>query len=168
MVTPQSRPNERRKARRYGLDLAVSVSTILETRPAILADLCEQGAKLIGVSIAPGARLQIDYAGQTLFALSRWCEIDRTGVEFLEALSDGPLFARLQAAHRADLVAERVEDAVRLQPDAGQGPMRTGDTPFAALHPCRCLNWSHCAQYGVRPDCLRLTDHACPQGRAAA
>jgi hypothetical protein len=167
-MTQHSGHEDRRKIRRYGLDLAVDVTTVLETRLAILADLSEKGAKLIGVSVPPGARLQIDYAGQTVFAQSRWSEIDRTGVEFLEALTEGPLFARLEAAHRADAVAARVEDAIRIQPDVPLGPMRTGDSPFAASHPCRCLNWSHCSQYGVRPDCLRLRDRPGDPGRAAA
>ncbi len=95
------------RGERISTTIRVAVTTVLDNRLATIVDLTEQGAQLRGVSLEKGTRFQIDYGGQTVFAVSRWCEVDRTGCEFPFGLPDGPLLDQLQR-HRAALAARRV------------------------------------------------------------
>jgi hypothetical protein len=91
----------RRQIRRVEVEIPVTVSTVLETVEATIADLTEAGVQLHGISFPAGTRFQIDYLGQTLFAQCRWSEVDRLGAKFLFPLADGPLYERLQVARAA-------------------------------------------------------------------
>lgn len=86
------------RLQRTGVDIAVTVTTVLDSMEATIADLTEQGALITGCAVAVGARVQIDYLGQTIYAQCRWAEVDRMGVQFVYPLADGPLFERLQIA----------------------------------------------------------------------
>lgn len=90
-----------RQPRRVEVDIPVTVITVLEAHDASIVDLTEVGAQITGCSVPEGARLQIEYLGQTLFAQCRWAEVDRMGVKFLFPLADGRLYERLQIARAA-------------------------------------------------------------------
>ncbi len=83
---------------RIDVEIPITVTTVLDSLEASIADLSERGAQITGCSVAAGTRFQIDYMGQTIFAQCRWAEIDRMGVQFLYPLVDGPLFERLMIA----------------------------------------------------------------------
>ncbi len=83
---------------RIGVDIPVTVTSVLDSTNAAIADLNEEGALIKGCSLNVGARVQIDYLEQTLYAQCRWAEIDRMGVQFLQLLTDGPLFEQLRTA----------------------------------------------------------------------
>lgn len=87
-----------RQDRRTTVDIPVTVSTVLATAEGAIVDLSERGARLRGVAVPQGTRLRIEYRGQAVFALCRWSEIDRMGVQFLFPLTDGPLHERLLMA----------------------------------------------------------------------
>jgi hypothetical protein len=95
--------DNRRQIRRIEVDIPVTVSTVLETCDASIADLTEMGVQLHGISLAEGTRFRIDYMGQTLFAQCRWSEVDRLGAKFLFPLTDGALYERLQIARTAQI-----------------------------------------------------------------
>ncbi len=92
-----------RQYKRMEVELPVTVTTVLEAFDASIVDMTEIGAQITGCSVPEGARFQIEYMGQTLFAQCRWAEIDRMGVKFLFPLTDGPLYERLQVSRAASL-----------------------------------------------------------------
>ncbi|HWJ68561.1 MAG TPA: PilZ domain-containing protein [Sphingobium sp.] len=102
---------------RMGVDIPVTVISVLESTEAAIANLNEDGALIQGCALAVGARVQIDYRGQILYAHCRWAEIDRMGVKFVQPLADGPLFEQLLVARTP-------------------GETRTGTTvmPFPIIH----------------------------------
>ncbi|MBN8832696.1 MAG: PilZ domain-containing protein [Sphingomonadales bacterium] len=83
---------------RLAVDIPVTVTSVLDSQEAAIADLSQDGALIKGCSLEPGARFQIDYFGQILFAQCRWSEVDRMGCSFLFPLVDGPLYERLTVA----------------------------------------------------------------------
>lgn len=86
------------RRQRTTVDIPVTVTTVLDSMEAAIADLTEQGALITGCALDAGARIQIDYLGQTIYAQCRWAEVDRMGVQFVYPLADGPLFERLLVA----------------------------------------------------------------------
>lgn len=99
-------PIQRRQ--RIGVDIPVILTTVLESMEATIADLSEQGALIKGCAVPAGARVQIDYLGQTIYAQCRWGEVDRMGVQFVYPLAEGPLFERLQVARAAGMPRDMV------------------------------------------------------------
>ncbi|OJY63184.1 MAG: hypothetical protein BGP16_00075 [Sphingobium sp. 66-54] len=98
MATQAIQEGQIQRRQRTGVDIAVTVTTVLESMEAAIADLTEQGALITGCALEAGARIQIDYLGQTIYAQCRWAEVDRMGVQFVYPLADGPLFERLAVA----------------------------------------------------------------------
>lgn len=87
-----------RKRERIKVDIAVTLTTVLESMEATLVDLTEHGAQVTGASLPEGTRFQIDYQGHSVFAMVQWSEIDRMGVRFPFEMRDGPLHAALEQA----------------------------------------------------------------------
>jgi hypothetical protein len=117
-----------RRARRTGVDISIVITTVLDRIDAAIIDLSENGAQITGCGgFPPGARFQIEYMGQTLFAQCRWSEIDRMGVQFLFPLADGPLFERLLIA-RASQPADETATGTHIAMAPLQG--RIAPRPF--------------------------------------
>jgi hypothetical protein len=87
-----------RKAKRIEVDIPVTVTTVIDSLDATIVDLTEYGAQVTGCGVPAHTRFQIDYMGQTVFAICRWSEIDRMGVKFIVPVTEGPLYERLQVA----------------------------------------------------------------------
>jgi hypothetical protein len=94
------------RQRRVSVEIQVTITTVLDTADVGLTDLTEHGAQIVGCGLIPGTRFQIEYMGQTIFAQCRWTEVDRMGVKFAFALSEGPLFERLMLARAAQFPDE--------------------------------------------------------------
>jgi len=80
-----------RQRQRITVDIAVTLTTVLESFDARIIDLSEHGAQVVGASVLPGAKVQIEYMGQTIYAQCMWAEVDRMGLRFPFDLTDGPL-----------------------------------------------------------------------------
>lgn len=123
-----------RKLDRTNVDIIVTVTSVLEAREASITNLTEHGAQVSDISLPVGTRFQIDFQGQTVFAVVAWSEIDRVGARFLFSLTDGPLHDRLMQARMSEEVANThgqdgwVPNASKLatyrQPSAGFGRRR--------------------------------------------
>lgn len=83
---------------RTAVDIAVTLTTVLDSMEARVIDLNERGAQIQGVGLAAGTKFQIAYQDQIVYAQCRWSEIDRMGVMFPFGLHDGPLHDRLLQA----------------------------------------------------------------------
>lgn len=105
-----------RRDTRLHVDLPIMVTTIFDTTEAMIVDLTDMGAKISGIFVAAGTRLQFDYQGQTVFADCRWSEIDRIGVRFVSQLRDGPLFEALRYAQSSHEMADHIHF-----PNSGMG-----------------------------------------------
>ncbi len=95
---------EQRARLRFATDVAVIVTSVLDSAPATIIDLSEDGAQISGASFAPGTRCQIDREGETIFATVMWAEVDRMGVNFATPLTEGPLYDLVQRRRTAALV----------------------------------------------------------------
>lgn len=80
-----------RKHERINVDIAVTVTTVLESADARIVDISDVGAQLVGIGLPRGAKCQIEYLDQTVFAQCMWSEIDRMGVRFPFGLGEGAL-----------------------------------------------------------------------------
>lgn len=80
---------------RTPVDIAVTLTTVLQSSDARIIDLSENGAQISGASFAEGTKFQIGFDEQTVYAQCRWSEVDRMGVMFPFGLHDGPLYERL-------------------------------------------------------------------------
>ncbi|BAK65364.1 hypothetical protein SLG_06890 [Sphingobium sp. SYK-6] len=94
------------RQRRIGVEIPVTITTVLDSLEAAIADMTEHGAQVIGCTLPAGTRFQIEYMGQTLYAQCRWAEVDRMGVKFSFPLTDGPLHERLMLARASQLPGE--------------------------------------------------------------
>lgn len=83
---------------RTAVDIAVTLTTVLDSIDARVIDLSEEGAQIRGAGLAAGTKFQIAYGDQTVYAQCRWSEVDRMGVMFPFGLHDGPLYERLVQA----------------------------------------------------------------------
>ncbi|HEX7822617.1 MAG TPA: PilZ domain-containing protein [Sphingobium sp.] len=81
----------KRKRARIVVDIAVTLTTVLDSMDARIIDLSEHGAQIVGATMPRGGKFQIEYMGQTVYAQCMWSEIDRMGVRFPFAMIDGPL-----------------------------------------------------------------------------
>jgi len=97
-----------RQGRRTEVEIPVTLTTVLDSHDGMIVDLSEMGAQVSGYALAPGTRFHIEYRGQTVYALCRWSEVDRMGIQFSYPLVEGPLLACLLAA--------RAEQAPALAP----------------------------------------------------
>jgi hypothetical protein len=105
------------------VDIAITITTVLESCDARVIDLTEQGAQIAGATLPRGAKFQIEYMDQTIYAQCMWSEIDRMGVRFPFDLTDGPL-------HDALMMAPTAGDSVfmtsRSGDHSGAVPRRAG------------------------------------------
>ncbi|HEX7856657.1 MAG TPA: PilZ domain-containing protein [Sphingobium sp.] len=88
----------KRKRARIVVDITVTLTTVLDSLDARIIDLSEHGAQIVGAAMATGAKFQIEYMGQTVYAQCMWSEVDRMGVRFPFDLADGPLHDALMMA----------------------------------------------------------------------
>ncbi|HEX7872587.1 MAG TPA: PilZ domain-containing protein [Sphingobium sp.] len=88
----------KRHQQRVVVDIAVTLTTVLDSQDARIIDLSQHGAQIVDASMPAGAKFQIEYMGQTVYAHCMWSEVDRMGVRFPFDLSDGPLYDRLMMA----------------------------------------------------------------------
>jgi hypothetical protein len=86
---------------RIAVEIAVTVTTVLDSQPGTIIDLTEDGALITGASMAAGTQIVIDIDGYSVFGRIMWAEIDRIGVRFPFPLSEGPLHAALEMARAA-------------------------------------------------------------------
>ena len=86
---------------RIAVEIAVTVTTVLDSQPGTVMDLTENGALITGASMSQGAQIVIDVEGYSVFGRVMWAEIDRMGVRFPFALSEGPLHDALEMARAA-------------------------------------------------------------------
>lgn len=81
-----------RKHDRIIVDIAVTLTTVLDSLDGRIIDLSENGAQITGASLPRGTKFQIEYQGQTIYAQCMWSEVDRMGIRFPFRLMDGPLY----------------------------------------------------------------------------
>lgn len=98
--------DRRHDRERVNIDAGVMVTTITDAGEATLVNLNEMGALIAGMTAQVGSRMQIDYAGQTVFGIVAWAEEDRFGVRFPFMLVEGPLYQLLIHARMAQDVAQ--------------------------------------------------------------
>jgi hypothetical protein len=89
---------QNRRHQRTAVSIDIKVVGILDTLDGTIADLSEGGALVTGCSLPARARCEIHYAGQIVYGLVMWSEIDRMGIRFPYELSDGPLHQLLVIA----------------------------------------------------------------------
>ena len=110
-----------RRNDRCVVDIPVTLVTVLDSVEATIADLTSDGAQITGAALPKGAKFQIEYMGQTLYAQCMWSEVDRMGVRFQFDLMDGPLYDILALAMHGDDDAHPMNAA----------PSMMGSRPFA-------------------------------------
>ncbi|QUT04976.1 PilZ domain-containing protein [Sphingobium phenoxybenzoativorans] len=86
---------------RIAVEIAVTVTTVLDSQPGTIVDLTEDGALITGASMSAGTQIVIDLDGYSIFGRVMWTEVDRMGVRFPFPLSEGPLHAALEMARAA-------------------------------------------------------------------
>ncbi|HEX7783224.1 MAG TPA: PilZ domain-containing protein [Sphingobium sp.] len=86
---------------RIAVEIAVTVTTVLDSQPGTVMDLTENGALIAGASMAAGTQIVIDIEGYSVFGRVMWAEVDRMGVRFPFPLSEGPLHEALEMARAA-------------------------------------------------------------------
>lgn len=94
MQTPRSRE-------RIAVDIAITITTVLDSLEGNIVDLSEGGAQVVGCTLPIGTQCQLDLDGYSVFGTVRWSEEDRMGIRFPYELSEGPLFDRLDMARMA-------------------------------------------------------------------
>jgi hypothetical protein len=92
---------------RVAVHLAVTVTSVLESRDAYMVDLSRDGARLIDVTVPVGTLFQVEYLGQTVYAKCVWAEVDRMGIHFPFGLDAGPLYDAMMLAWAEPLHEER-------------------------------------------------------------
>lgn len=90
---PSKRARERTK-----VDVAVTITTVLDSLEGMVADLSPRGAMVVGASLPLGTQLQLDIDGHSVFATVMWSEDERMGLRFPFELCDGPLYQALEQA----------------------------------------------------------------------
>jgi PilZ domain len=92
----------------------VAIVGVLASFDAVIADLSEGGALVVGGSLPAKSRCEVHYGGQITFATVMWSEPDRMGLRFPFELCDGPLHQRLAIA--------RSHYQPRVMPGSSRGP----------------------------------------------
>jgi len=94
MQTPRSRE-------RIPVDIAITITTVLDSLEGTIVDLSEGGAQVVGCTLPTGSQCQLDLDGYSVFGTVRWSEEDRMGIRFPYELAEGPLFDELEMARLA-------------------------------------------------------------------
>jgi len=87
-----------RSRRRTAVDIAIVVTTVLDSLEGTIVDLSEGGAQIHGCSLPVRSQCQISFEGQIVFGTVQWSEPDRMGIRFPYELIEGPLFRALDLA----------------------------------------------------------------------
>ncbi|CAN5375867.1 hypothetical protein BH10PSE12_BH10PSE12_30650 [soil metagenome] len=90
-----------RSRERITVDIPVTVTTVLDSTPATIVNLTEDGALVMGVSMPAGAQVMLDVNGHSVFGEVTWSEVDRIGIRFPFVLREGPLHDALDTARSA-------------------------------------------------------------------
>ncbi|MDI1297301.1 MAG: PilZ domain-containing protein [bacterium] len=90
-----------RSRERITVDIAITVTTVLDSLDGVIVDLSEGGAQVVGCTLPQGSQCQIDLDGYSVFGTVRWSEEDRMGIRFPYELNDGPLYEQLELARAA-------------------------------------------------------------------
>lgn len=90
-----------RHRQRVAVDIAITVTTVLDSLEGTIIDLSEGGALIVGCSLPVKSQCQVDFEGHVVFGTVQWTEPDRMGIRFPYELTDGPLFERLEMAKLA-------------------------------------------------------------------
>ena len=85
-----------RRRQRTRVDIAIVVTTVLDSLEGTIVDLSEGGAQIMGCSLPVHSQCQIDLDGHIVFGTVQWSEPDRMGIRFPLDLVEGPLFERLE------------------------------------------------------------------------
>ena len=75
MQTPRSRE-------RIPVDIAITITTVLDSLEGTIVDLSAGGAQVVGCSLPTGSQCQLDIDGYSVFGTVRWSEEDRMGIRF--------------------------------------------------------------------------------------
>lgn len=118
-----------RRAKRIGVEIPVTVTTVLDSTEAAIVDLSEHGAQILGCAAPEGTRIHIDYMGETIFAQSRWAEVDRMGISFIFPLAEGLLYERLMLGRAMRQGYETLMGSA--MPEAPLGARTFGRAPLA-------------------------------------
>ena len=98
-MTTSTTPHSPRQHIRTNVSIDVIVNGVLNMVEGRITDLSEGGARIEGCAILPvRSRCEIHYAGQTVYGIVMWAEVDRMGVRFPYELTDGPLHSALERA----------------------------------------------------------------------
>jgi hypothetical protein len=87
-----------RSHERISTEIAITVTTVLDSLDGVIVDLSEGGCQIVGCSLPPRSQCQVDMDGHIVFGTVRWAEEDRMGVRFPYELSEGPLYDALELA----------------------------------------------------------------------
>ncbi|WP_019052965.1 PilZ domain-containing protein [Sphingobium xenophagum] len=90
-----------RTRERIVVDIAIVVTTVLDSLEGTIVDLSEGGAQVVGCTLPAGSSCQIDLDGHITFSTVRWSEEDRMGIRFPYELNEGPLYDQLELARAA-------------------------------------------------------------------
>lgn len=110
----------KRSRERIAVEIAVVVTTVLDSLDGMIVDLSEGGAQVVGCTLPAKSQCQIDLEGHTVFGTVQWSEEDRMGIRFPYELTDGPLFEQLELSRNAQRAP------VAFQPRLGAGPTGGG------------------------------------------
>lgn len=121
----------KRKRARIVVDISVVLTTVLDSMEARIIDLSEHGAQIVGAAMPKGGKFQIEYRGQTVYAQCMWSEIDRMGVRFPFAMTDGPLHDALLMA----MPSQQYSPDANVLPAGGFMPPPSGMASGSARHP---------------------------------
>lgn len=91
-------PFQPRSHTRTRVAIDVTVNGVLNFVEGRITDLSEGGARIEGAAMPARSRCEIHYAGQIVYAVVMWAEIDRMGVRFPYELTHGPLLGALERA----------------------------------------------------------------------
>lgn len=86
---------------RAPVSIDIMVNGVLNLVEGRITDLSEGGAQIVGASLPTRSRCEVHYAGEIVYAIVMWSEIDRMGVRFPYELTHGPLFNALNRARGA-------------------------------------------------------------------
>lgn len=90
-----------RTRERIVVEIAIVVTTVLDSLEGTIVDLSEGGAQVVGCTLPAGSSCQIDLDGHITFGTVRWSEVDRMGIRFPYELNEGPLYDQLELARAA-------------------------------------------------------------------
>lgn len=90
-----------RSHNRAPVSIDIMVNGVLNFIEGRITDLSEGGAQIVGASLPARSRCEIHYAGEIVYAVVMWSEVDRMGVRFPYELTHGPLFNMLKRARGA-------------------------------------------------------------------